>query len=273
VAGLTWIKLNIDMFDNKKIKQIRKMPGGNDMVLFWVMLLSLAGKSNSQGYILFTESIPYTPEMLANEFDIPINTVKMALDLFIRFNMISINEEVITITGWAEYQNVDGIEKIKQREQARLRKQKQREKEKFLIGPTKDEVGAERDMSRDGERDITRDPSYIERENKNIDKEKEIEKENFSLIDEAIEVCKYFEAVTNGKSVTQHMNEIKLLIELYSKSWLLEAIDISISKNIYSLNYAKTILKNWLNDGKAKKPQENEASVKPTAYKPFQFED
>ncbi len=133
MAELKWIKLNLDMFDNRKIKQIRKLPGGNDMVLFWVMLLTLAGRSNSQGYILFTENLAYTPEMLATECDLELNTVKMALDIFSKFGMITMKEELITITGWSEHQNVEGMERAKMLTNERVKKHRAKKKELLEI--------------------------------------------------------------------------------------------------------------------------------------------
>ena len=56
-----WVKMSIDMFDNRKIKYLRGLPEGNNIVLIWVMLLTLAGRCNSNGYIFLTENIPYTP--------------------------------------------------------------------------------------------------------------------------------------------------------------------------------------------------------------------
>ena len=79
MAGVKWIKIYVDMFDNKKIRFIRKLPDGNDILLCWIMLLTSAGKCNSNGFIFLTENVPYTVEMLSNEYDIPLNTVKLAI--------------------------------------------------------------------------------------------------------------------------------------------------------------------------------------------------
>lgn len=35
---IKWVKLTVDMFDNRKIRYIRKLPEGNNIVLIWVML-------------------------------------------------------------------------------------------------------------------------------------------------------------------------------------------------------------------------------------------
>lgn len=139
VADVKWIKITVDMFDNRKIKHLRRLPDGNNIVLIWVMLLTMAGRCNSNGMIFLTENIPYTPKMLADELDFEENTVQLALNALEQLNMIVTNSGFFTIAGWDEYQNVDGMAKI--REQNRLRKQKQREKQKLLPDASRDSHG------------------------------------------------------------------------------------------------------------------------------------
>ena len=122
-----WIKLTTDMFDNRKIKHLRRLPEGNSIVLIWVMLLTMAGRCNAGGMIFLTENIPYTPKMLADELGFEENTVRLALDALEKLEMITVEGASLSISGWEEHQNVEGMEKI--REQNRLRKQKQRQKQ------------------------------------------------------------------------------------------------------------------------------------------------
>ena len=35
MAEVKWIKITTDMFDNRKIKHLRKLPDGNNIVLIW----------------------------------------------------------------------------------------------------------------------------------------------------------------------------------------------------------------------------------------------
>lgn len=126
-----WIKITTDMFDNKKIKKLRRLPEGNNIVLLWVMLLTLAGKSNAGGMILISENVPYTIEDLADELKFEIGTVKLSLEALERMGMIHREEENIIISNWYEYQNKDGLEKI--REQTRLRVANHRERQKSLL--------------------------------------------------------------------------------------------------------------------------------------------
>ena len=130
MAEVKWIKLTTDMFDNRKIKHLRRLPDGNSIVLIWVMLLTMAGRCNANGMIFLTENIPYTPKMLADELDFEENTVKLALKALEDFNMIVTDGDLLVIAGWEEYQNIEGMDKI--REQNRIRQAKYKAKQKRL---------------------------------------------------------------------------------------------------------------------------------------------
>ena len=130
---IKWVKLTTDMFDNRKIKYLRKLPDGNNIVLIWVMLLTMAGRCNAGGMIFLTENVPYTPKMLADELDFEENTVILALQALENLDMIITDNGFFTIAGWEEYQNIEGMEKI--REQNRLRQKKWYAKKKALQAP------------------------------------------------------------------------------------------------------------------------------------------
>ena len=128
-----WIKLTTDMFDNRKIKAIRKLPEGNNIILIWVMLLSLAGRCNASGMIFLTENIPYTNKMLADELDFEESIICIAIDTLEKFGMISRDDNLfISVDNWAEYQSVDGMDKIREQTRKRVRNFREREKQKQL---------------------------------------------------------------------------------------------------------------------------------------------
>ena len=114
-----WVKITTDMFDNRKIKHLRRLPDGNNIVLIWIMLLTMAGRCNSGGKIFLTENIPYDAKMLADELDFKENTVAAALKNLEQLDMIAVDNGFYTIVGWGEYQNVDGMDNV--REQTRKR--------------------------------------------------------------------------------------------------------------------------------------------------------
>ena len=132
MSEVKWIKITTDMFENRKIRHLRKLPDGNNIVLIWVMLLTLAGKCNAGGMIFLTENIPYTPKMLADELDFEENTVTLALDALEKFGMIR-RDGFLVIEDWTAHQNADGLDKI--REQTRKRVAKYRESQKALQSP------------------------------------------------------------------------------------------------------------------------------------------
>jgi len=182
MADVKWIKLSTDMFDNEKIDFIQSLPEGDSILVIWVRLLTMAGKCNEGGYIFLTENIPYTEEALSYKFKKSVNIVKLALHTFQNLNMIYINEKGIELINWPKYQSLDGLDKIKGKEQARVRKQKQRERENQIEASTKIEIVSETGMSRDSHGDVTRDPSIIEEEielelDKELDKEPDKERE------------------------------------------------------------------------------------------------
>ena len=130
MGDVKWVKLTTDMFDNRKIKHLRKLPEGNNIVLIWVMLLTMAGRCNAGGMIFLTENIPYSPKMLADELDFEENTVILALQVLEQLDMIVTDNGFFAIAGWEEYQNTDRLAEI--REYNRLAKQKSRAKKKQL---------------------------------------------------------------------------------------------------------------------------------------------
>jgi len=126
-SEVKWIHLDVDMFENRKIKYLRRLPAGNDIILIWVMLLTLAGRCNAGGMIFLTQNIPYTVKMLADELDFEENTVKLALEALESVGMIS-NDGFLSITGWEEHQDSEGLYKL--REYNRIAKQKSRDRQK-----------------------------------------------------------------------------------------------------------------------------------------------
>lgn len=151
MAEVKWIKITTDMFDNRKIKHLRRLPDGNNIVLIWVMLLTMAGRCNSGGMIFLTENIPYTPKMLADELDFEENTVKLALEALERLGMVITKNGCFAIAGWLEHQNIEGMEKI--RENKRLAQARWRAKKKELPPTVDSTVDSTRYLVDDAEED------------------------------------------------------------------------------------------------------------------------
>ena len=191
MADVKWIKIAVDMFDNRKIKQIGSMPEGDSLLLVWVQLLCLAGNVNDGGFIYLTKEIPYTDEMLATQFNKPISTVRLALKTFEQFGMIEIINNMIFLSSWEKYQSTDRLATI--REKDRERKRRKREAEKLLPQNSTEIPRTSMDVPRididiEGDKDIDKD------KNKSISKKsprhKHGEYQNVLLSDDDLEKLK-----------------------------------------------------------------------------------
>lgn len=134
MAEVKWIKIVTDIFNNQKIRIIESMPEGDAIIVIWFKLLMLAGNINEGGNVFFTRGIPYTDQMLSTLFNRPVTTVQLALNTFEEFNMIDIFDGVIHVSNWEKYQNVEGMDKI--REQTRARVAKYRENKRLQCNAT-----------------------------------------------------------------------------------------------------------------------------------------
>jgi predicted phage replisome organizer len=164
MSEITWIKVSLGLFDGDKIKVIESMPDKDALLIIWVKLLIQAGKSNAGGYVQITDSVPYTDEMLSSVFGRPLNTIRLALATFQKFEMIDIEpEHGIFITNWNKYQNIETLEHIKEGDARRSREYRARLKDKLLLSQNAS-------PSHDATHDATHDESYhVMKQNKNID--------------------------------------------------------------------------------------------------------
>ncbi|AXH11416.1 phage replisome organizer N-terminal domain-containing protein [Halarcobacter bivalviorum] len=106
-----WLKLKNDFFDREEIKIIENQQNGKDYIIFYLKLL-LKSVEN-EGELFFRNTIPYSPDMLATITDTSIDTVKVAVNLFIELKlmerwddgtlfMIETQNMVGSETKWAE---------------------------------------------------------------------------------------------------------------------------------------------------------------------------
>lgn len=123
MSEVKWIKLSISIFDDEKIRYIEQLPEADSILTIWVKLLVLAGRKNMGGEVYFNDEIPYTEEMLSAIFHRKVNTVRLALDTFSSLRMITIAQDrTIIICNWAKYQNLEGLDKLRQQNLERVRR-------------------------------------------------------------------------------------------------------------------------------------------------------
>ena len=201
--GVEWVKLTTDMFDNRKIKHLRKLPEGNNIVLIWVMLITMAGRCNAGGMIFLTENIPYSHKMLADELGFEETTITLALQALENFGMIVTNGSYFTIAGWGEYQNIEGMEKI--RESKRLAQARWRAKQKALPNV---------DSTVDSTRYLVDDAEEDKEEETELEKEKEERVDYQKIVDLYHSICKSFPVVRSLSEARK--KAIKARLNTYS---------------------------------------------------------
>ena len=132
MSSVKWIKINIDMFDDEKIKIIQAMPEGDSLLVVWIKLITLAGKTNDGGYIYIAENMPYTEEMLATIMNKPINTIRLALSTFLSLKMIEEDTKGIYLVNFEKHQSLDKMEKLKEQNRIRVAKYRDKKKQELL---------------------------------------------------------------------------------------------------------------------------------------------
>ena len=221
MADVKWIKISINMFDDEKVKIIQAMNKGDSILMIWIRLIILAGKVNSGGYLYVNENLPYDNKMLATILNKPLKLIELAIKIFLDLEMIEMTDKGMFITNFEKYQNIDGLEKIK--EQNRIRKQKQRDK-------MKNECVTENATSRDSHVTVTQQ-NKNKKENKNI--------ENIIRV--------YEEEI--GHATSFSFSVLDSYLDDLQEEMIIKAIQIASSNNKKSLNYIEGILKSWISKG------------------------
>jgi len=162
-VSVSWIKITTTIFDDEKIKIIDTMPDHDAILVIWIKLLTLAGKSNAGGILQISDTLPYTNEMLAAVFNRPLQTVNMALAAFESLGMIEKHDK-IQIINWEKHQNAAALETIRKHDAER--KRIQRDKQKLLSGNVPDKSRKvhilEEDKELDKDKDIREEPTLEE---------------------------------------------------------------------------------------------------------------
>ncbi len=137
--NVQWIKLKVGMFDGNSFKKIKRAKIGgvsyrDKLTAVWFELLDLAGKCNKDGYLIDNNEIPYhTYEDIAVMLDREEKEIELCMNFFISEKMVEIVDDIYCLTNFMQYQNQEGLAKI--REQKRLRQARWRERKALgLVG-------------------------------------------------------------------------------------------------------------------------------------------
>lgn len=169
MAEVKWIKLFVDIWDNRKIRQIETLPDGDTVLVIWLKLLTLAGNINNDGFVYFTKDIPFSDEMLAAHFGKPLNTVKMALEVFQRFGMIEIVNEIIRVSNWEKYQNKQRLDDLKEYNRIKQREHRERVNEMSMLSIDSQDIERRKKKEEEKEKRKRKKKDFIAAEEMRVD--------------------------------------------------------------------------------------------------------
>lgn len=86
-----WLKLKRDFFKRHDIRIIESVPNGKDYVLFYLKLL--LESIDHEGNLRFSDTLPYSADMLATITDTNIDIVRAAMKVLTEFGMVEILED------------------------------------------------------------------------------------------------------------------------------------------------------------------------------------
>ena len=138
MADVQWIRLIVGTFDGNSFKRIKRAKIGgvayrDKLTAVWFELLDLAGKSNTNGYLIDNNEIPYRSfEDIATMLDREEKEIELCMQFFINERMVEIIDDIYCLSNFTRFQNQEGLEKI--REQTRKRVAKHRERKLLVQG-------------------------------------------------------------------------------------------------------------------------------------------
>ena len=129
---LQWLKIDANLFANRKILILLREPDGDTYNRVWIQLLIIVMECNKEGNLVIGEDKPMTIVYFSKIMGKSLEKMEEIIKKFLELEMRILENEVYKIKNWNKYQSVETYEKYK--EQGRLRQQRYREKLKSENG-------------------------------------------------------------------------------------------------------------------------------------------
>ena len=129
--GLPWFKTEANIFSNRKMQIILKLPEGDTYFRVWIQLIALSVECNNKGRLEIGENNPMSIQDLSKIMGKSTKKIEKILGKFLELKMIIKEGETFLIKNWDKYQSIDKYEKYQM--QAKERQRRYREKHKSEI--------------------------------------------------------------------------------------------------------------------------------------------
>ncbi len=224
-----WLKLKKTFFNQKEIKRLRKLAGGDTFTIIYLKLLLLS--LENEGKIYFDGIGDDFVDELALDIDEDDDNVKMTLSYLFSKGLIETVDD-------KEYflSDIPGMIGSESDSANRVRRHRQRQNKKALHCNN----------------DVTASNSQVTKSNTEIDIDKETEKEQQQEQESTSEVIQFWNQNGFGLDNISAKNQLLLWLEDSSfnqpKQIILKAMKIACANNNRRLNYIEGILRNWKNN-------------------------
>ena len=218
-----WLRMNKDFFKRHDIRIIESQPNGKDYIIFYLKLL--CESTSHEGYLRFSETIPYNENMLATITNTNIDIVRNAIKIFTELQMMQLLDD-----GTYYFNQVEKM--IGSETGQTIRKREAREQKKYELGNSV--VNLTLDIEK--EKDIEID--------KDIEKEIFKEKENVNKLEDFLQAIE----IMLGRAITGKNADIAC--KIYDEFGYRRGIT-EIEKNIDKMNpiaYSYKVLQNPIAD-------------------------
>ena len=125
---IQWFKVESNIFSNRKIQIILKLPDGDTYFRVWVQLIALAVECNNCGRLEIGENNPMTIQNFSKIMGKSYKKVEKILNKFIELEMILKEGKTFLINNWSIYQSIDKYENVKAQNRERQRKHREKVK-------------------------------------------------------------------------------------------------------------------------------------------------
>lgn len=123
---IQWFKVESNIFSNRKIQIILKLPEGDTYFRVWMQLIALAVECNNKGRLEIGENNPMTTQNFSKIMGKSKKKIEKIIKKFQELNMLIVEDGAYKIKNWSKYQSIETSEKYQ--EQNRIRQQRYREK-------------------------------------------------------------------------------------------------------------------------------------------------
>lgn len=125
---IQWFKTETNIFSNRKIQVILKLPEGDTYFRVWIQLIALAVECNNKGRLEMGLNNPMKIEDFSKIMGKSEKKVQKIIEEFLKLEMLIKEDETFIIKNWDKYQSIEKYEKYQRQNRERQRKYREKVK-------------------------------------------------------------------------------------------------------------------------------------------------